>query len=480
MEKKGELKINARSFISTLCILFVIMIFAGVLTRVLPQGSFERITDPSGNVEVVEGSYQLDEDAHRLPVWRWFTAPFEVIVRDENSLTAIVIIVFILLVGGTFCVLDKAGVFGYVISSTIRRFGGKKYMLLSVICLICMLLGSTIGLLEETVPLVPLLVSLAVALGWDKLVGVGMSMLAVGVGFAAGTFNPFTVGITQQLCGLPAYSGMWLRLIVFVIMYAVLLLFLIPYARKVEKHPEKSLVYDKDSAAGAQCGSEPESRDKHVRRAAVAFMAVIAVIFAYVLTALTVPGMSDYSMPVMAVALSAGGIIAGKLSHKFEKGVVRDFLRGILNILPCVLFILMSMSVRYIVATGGVMDTILNWTYNMIKGLSPIWAVLIVYALVLILEFFISSAASKAFLIMPLIIPLADMIGLTRQSVVLAYCFGDGFTNVIFPTNALLLIVLGLTGIPYAKWFRFSWKTQVAMLVVSCAVLMFGVWIGYN
>ncbi len=477
----GNLKIGTKSFISTVAILLALMVFAGILTQILPQGSYERVLDSNGNEMVVQGSYTIAENAEKLPVWRWFTAPFE-LFGDSQSLTAIVIIVFIILVGGTFSILEKADVFRYLIASTIRKFGNKKYLLLCLVTLLCMVLGSTMGLLEETVPLVPILVLLSLALGWDTLTGLGMSIMAVGFGFAAGTFNPFTVVIAQRLADVPLFSGLWMRLIAFVLIYALLCLFLVRHAKKVEKNPESSLVFSSDEERRENLKAEDNTallENKNIANAAKAFGISMLLVLAYVVTALAVPSLSDYTMVVMAVVITFGGIVAGRISKYKSRGMWKDFLSGMLSMAPGSILIILSMSVRFIIEEGGIMDTILHWAYTMMHDLSPMTAILIVYLIVLIIQFFISGAASKAFLIMPLIVPLADMIGLTRQSIVLAFCFGDGFTNVFFPTNALLLIVLGLVSVPYSKWFRWTWKLQTVILAVTALLLLLAVKVGY-
>ena len=478
---KGGLHVSTRSFLTTVAILVALMVLAGVLTRVLPQGQYARTLDANGNEIVVEGSYVLTPDADRLPVWRWFTAPIEML-GDAQALTAIVIIVFILLVGGAFSVLDRAGVFRYLIAATIRRFGGRKYLLLCLISLLCMALGSTMGLLEETVPLVPLLVLLSLALGWDTLTGVGMSLLSVGFGFAAGTFNPFTVAVAQKLAGVPLFSGLWLRLIVFVLIYALLCVFLVHHAKKVEKNPQVSYTFAQDEARRSTLtasGNDEILANKAVGRAALAFVIALGCVFGYVLLALTIPGLSDYTMVVMALALPCGALIAGGISRYNPKGMWKDFGSGVLSMAPGAVLILLSMSVRHIIEQGGILDTLLHGAYTLLQGMTPFAAILILYGIVLVFQFFVSSAASKAFLIMPLIVPLADLIGLTRQSVVLAFCFGDGFTNVFFPTNAMLLIVLGMMDIPYTKWFKWTWKLQLVVLILTALLLIFAVSVGY-
>lgn len=489
MEKStGGLKIGAKTFISTLAILFAIMLLAGVLTRILPMGEYTRVTDEAtGAQSIVTDSYRVipESERERLPIWRFFTAPFEVFF-DENAATAIAIIVFILLVGGAFAVLDKAGVLQAIVSLAIRKVGGvgkRRYYLIAALSFICMLLGSTMGLLEETIPLVPIIVSLSLSLGYDTLLGLGMSLMAVGFGFAAGTFNPFTVGIAQNLAGVALFSGLWLRLIVFVLIYALLALFLISYAKRLEKDPRRSVMFEQDQKK-RECGAFTVDLTAHtdarVSRAAGLFGLTLAAVFAYVIVSLFVPVLSGYSMVVMALLMPIGALIAGRASGYAKPAqMFKDFFSGLIAIAPSVILILLAMSVKHIIVAGGVLDTILHAANSALCGVSPYGAILLVYLFVLILQFFISSASSKVFLIMPLICPLADMIGLTRQQVVLAFCFGDGFTNVLFPTCAVLLIALGLVDVPYGKWLRFAWKIQLAILVITAALLLFAIKIGY-
>ena len=480
-KSSGSMNLSVRSFLSTVAILLSLMVLAGVLTRVLPQGQYDRALSESGYEMVVDGSYRTLDTAEKLPVWRWFTAPVEML-GDAQALTAVVIIIFILLVGGTFAVLEKAQVFRYLIAVTINRFGGRKYLLLCLITLLCMVLGSTIGLFEETVPLVPILVLLALALGWDTMTGLGMSIMAVGFGFAAGTFNPFTVVVAQKMADLPLFSGLWLRVVTFMLIYALLCFFLIRHAKRVERKPSLSPTFAADEVRRQNLtpdGDKALLTGTRVLHAVKVFGAAVALLFLYVFTALLIPALTDYTMVVMAVLLTAGGLIAGKVSGYTEKGMFKDFLSGMVSMLPGALLILMSMSVRHILEAGGILDTILYLARGLLTDMSPHTAILVIYGIVLALQFFISSAASKAFLILPLIAPLADMVGLSRQSIVLAFCCGDGFTNVFFPTNALLLIVLGMMGVPYAKWFKWTWKLQLAVLVLTALVLLFAVEAGY-
>lgn len=473
------LKISRNTFIATVVLLLCIMILAGVLTRVIPQGSYQYI-EQDGRQVIVPDSYTEVTDSQRLPVWRWFTAPGEVLATDQ-AVTAVMIMAFIMLIGGSFLVLEQGGILSHIMYSVIHRYEKRKYTLLAVMILICMLLGSTMGLFEETVTLVPITVALALVLGWDSLVGIGMSILAVGFGFAAGTLNPFTVGVAQRLAGLPAFSGLGFRVVLFVLVYLLLAGFMIRYAKKIEKTPQKSLMYAQDIRTRTHYQSvmdQTSGDDPAKKRAARIFVAALLLVFLYIVVAFFVDGMSDYAMPVMAVLFTAGALTAGRAGG-LKKGLFKTFLKGVGSIAPSVLLILLAMSVTHIMRVGGILDTILHFFYLQIAHLGPLVGALVIFGLVLLFNFFIGGAA-KAFLLIPIIVPLADMIHITRQTAVQAFVLGDGFTNMIYPTNVVLLIVLGMTGVSWGKWFRWTWKLQLALLVLSVGAMAVAVWTGYG
>ena len=204
MEQKAGAQIGKRAFIQSAIILLVLMIAAGVLTRVLPAGTYDRY-EAEGRILIDPGSYRIIERPD-YPAWRWFTAPVEVL-WGEDSLIIITIIVFILLVSGAFAVLEKCGILTSVLAKIVNRFRTRRYTLLLVVSLFFMLLGGFFGILEEIIPLVPLMIALSYSLGWDALVGLGMSVLATNIGFSAAVTNPFTIGVAQKLAGLPLFQA---------------------------------------------------------------------------------------------------------------------------------------------------------------------------------------------------------------------------------------------------------------------------------
>ena len=487
MADNAGIRIEKRTFLSTVCVLLCVMICAGVLTLVLPQGRYERQCADNGYEEIIADSYTV-VDGERLPVWRWFTAPVEVLFSSD-SLVAVMVTLFLIFIGGTFLVLDRSGVMKWLLGRVVRRFGGRRYLLMAALVLVGMLAGSVMGLFEEFAPLVPIVVALSLALGWDSLMGLGMSILAVGFGFSVGTFNPFSILVAQELAGLPIFSGLWFRILSFCLFYALLFGFLYAYGKKLDRDPTRSPAYESDRGLREKYRFDPDEAvgedDPRLKKAVWIFVAALGCAALYILVSLVMTYcgndiLTDFTLPMLLVALTVGGLLAGRASGCAPKALLRDFGKGMLAMLPGALLIVMAMSAKQIVQAGGVMDTILHGAYQLLSGLGKYESILLVFAFVLVLEFFISSASAKAFLVIPLVVPFASLIGLTRQSIVQAYCFSDGFTNVFWPTNACLLIVLGLVNLSYGRWLRFSWKLMLGVLALSVGLLLGAVAIGYG
>ena len=438
VEKKG-LNISAKSFITAIAVIFVLMALTYGLTFVVPGGG--------------------------IPFWKWILSPVLVLGAEDN-VSLIAVLVFLLVIGGVFNCLDKCGLMKYMLDKITYRFGKERYKLLALVALFFMAMGSFIGSFEECVPLVPIVVALAIRLGWDALVGMGMSLLAIGCGFAAGVCNPFTVGVAQELAGLPMFSGMWFRAICFVLVYGLLVGFLSTYAKRIEKPlnvnaTENSFVANQKMDKGLIC-----------------FAGLMIFGILVVLSSVFVTALQDYTMIIVAVTFLAAGIVSSLVSGMGKRlGIV--FWDGLVSVLPAVLMILMANSIKYTLVEGNILDTILQAAVSIASTL-PRWAVILfIYLVVLIMNFFIASGSAKAFLLMPLIVPVAEVFGISAQLCVVAYAFGDGFSNVFYPTNPVLLISLGLADVDYGKWAKWSLPFQVMNLMLTSGLLMLGLLIGY-
>ena len=474
-QNKRVFNIGTRSFVAALLILFILMVLTFALTFVLPAGEYQRVTT-DGTESIVAGTYHAVEGG--LPFWKWLLSPF-LALGASGSVTVIAIILFLLVIGGAFNAMDECGLLSYLFNRVYRLAEGQKYRLLLLVAFFFMCLGAFVGSFEECVPLVPIAVALAYSLGWDALVGLGMSLLAVGFGFSTGVCNPFTVGVAQELVGLPMFSGIWMRFVTFVLIYGLLLAFLIPYAKRIERNPQRSLIYDQKMIERWASLRTEFSQEKRKDAALIWFAGILGAGIALILCSSFVPLLQDLIMPVIALIFLLAGTLSSLVFGMGLKCYLRSFGKGMVNILPAVLLILMANSIRYTMVESKILDTILYQTVQLTQNASSGVVVLLIYALALIMELFISSGSAKAFLLMPLIAPVADLSGISRQISVLAYAFGDGFSNVFYPTNPVLLISLGIVGISYGKWFKWSAKIQLAVLALTCALLLFANVIGY-
>ncbi len=466
--KSQGLNVSVKSFITAIAVILVLMVLTYALTFFIPGGEYARTVDEAGNTILdVDGGFTYVEGG--LPFWKWLLSPILVLGAEGGGMIA-AILVFLLVIGGVFNSLEAGGLMRYMLARLVDRFGHARYKLLAVVTFFFMAMGSFIGSFEECVPLVPIVTALAVGLGWDAVTGLGMSLLAVGCGFAAGVCNPFTVGVAQSLAGLPMFSGLWLRLVSFLLIYALLLGSLLRHARKL----------DARKLPGAEGGKQAFVPEGKLDRGLVCFASVVGVGILLVLSSGFISALQDYTMIIVAIMFLAAGIGACLLSGMSGKELGRTFCKGMVSILPAVLLILMASSVKYTLTESRILDTILHGAVGLAEGMPRWLIVLFIYFLVLFLNFFISSGSAKAFLLIPLIVPMAQVFGIPAQLCILAFAFGDGFSNVFYPTNAALLIALGLADVSYGRWVRYSWKFQLMNLILTSLLLLFGLAVGYG
>ena len=465
MEKrKNSLNISAKSFLAAIGIIFLLMVATYALTFLVPGGEYARTMDEAGHTIInTEAGFRAVEGG--LPFCKWILSPL-LVLRAEGSGALIAVIAFLLIIGGVFNALHECGLMGYMLQKLAHRFGAVRYRLMSVLVLFFMAMGSLVGSFEEVVPLVPIVTSLAVGLGWDVLTGVAMSLLAAGCGFAAGVANPFTIGVAQTLAGLPMFSGIWLRLVAFVCIYLLLLFFVRFHARRL---PNRGFV----------SGTGDHVPDTRMDKGLLLFGCILGAGIALVLSSGFIPALRDYTMIIVAVMFLVAGVAATLAAGMGIKGLLKSFLSGLIAIAPSVLMILMAASIRYTLVEGKILDSLLHWAVTAAGGMSRGLLVLFIYGICLVLNFFIPSGSAKAFLLIPLIVPLAGLFGVSSQICILAFAFGDGFSNVFYPTNPCLLISLGLVDSSYGKWARYSVKFQLMNLVLTSALLLFGLAVGY-
>ena len=463
-EQKG-LNIGVRSFVTAIAVIFALMVAAYLLTLTIPGGTYTRVEDAAGHlvIDTVAGFSHVEGG---IPFWKWVLSPILVLGASGSS-TLLAVIAFLLAIGGVFTMLDRCGLMAYILHKTTSRFRAVRYRLLAVVSLFFMALGAMIGSFEECVPLVPMVVALSIGLGWDALTGVGMSLLAAGCGFAAGVCNPFTVGVAQELAGLSMFSGIWLRLVAFAFIYLLLLGFLWKHAKNVEKPLS-------DAKTAQTFRSDPR-----MDRGMAGFLGILSAGIAIILSAAFIPALQDYTMITVAVMFLTAGLVSASLCGVSPRDMGVTFWNGITGILPAVVMILMASSIKFTLEEARVLDTILHGAVGLAQTLPGWTVILFIYLIVLVMNFFIPSGSAKAFMLIPLIVPLAQIFGISPQLCVVAFAFGDGFSNAFYPTNPTLLIALGLADVSYQDWFRWSGKFQTANLLLTSMILLLGLTVGY-
>lgn len=474
------LSLNKKTMATISVVLMLVLAFIGVLTQTLPRGEYQIISQ-DGHEAIVDGTYEVLED-YKMPIWKIILSPI-LCLGSSHAGTGIAIIAIIVLIGGSFLILDKCGILKFIMATLIKKYSNKKYTLMATVIFVCMLLSSTAGILEESITLVPIAVAVSLALGWDSLVGLGLSLVSIAWGFTAATFNPFNVVTVQKLADLEVFSGLWLRLIVFAGVYLILFLFLYFYAKKIEKDPTKSPVYESDKVLREKYTMSDAQlilNDEKIRKGTRAFITclLIDVIFIILDFALSLGG--GLSLPAMGILFTVGGLLAGYHTGLRGKKLGASFLQGARTIAPAIPLIIFVIAISYVLNEGKIMHTILYNINSLMQGMSPYAAIFLLFAIIAILEFFIGSGTAKAFLIMPLVAPLSDLVGITRQSVVTTFCIADGFTNLLYPTNGLMIIAIGLISVSYGKWIKWSWKLFVGEFAFSALIMLLMVAINYQ
>ena len=472
-KKKSFANISAKSFLTVVAVLTFILVFCGALSYFVPQGEFLRDADGI----IITDSYTEGKVSGIAP-WRVITAPFRVFA-SEDATTIIVISVFLLIMSGVFNLLEKTGGIKVFIAKIMSRLRDKGGPIVCITVLIFMLFGSLFGMFEELVTLLPIIIVFMLSLNFDTMTGLGACLLAACFGFSTAITNPFSVGLAAQYAGVSVTDGVWLRLVFFAIVYVVLCVFLMLHVKKIEREPKCSLSYESDLKKKEELATQTNEAfadNNKVFKVYSVFFGIQAV--ALVLIA-TVRAISGLAIPILAASFLISGIVAGLLVCNKKSDVARHIINGAVAMLPAVLMIALASSVKLVMTESGIIDTIMYFVLTLLVGKSKFLAIILIYFLILFLQLFIGSASAKIVLVMPIVMPIATALGISPTLVILTYCMADGFTDVIMPTNPVLLIGLSMANVSYLKWVKWTWKLQVLVFLITVLILFFGVAIGY-
>lgn len=472
-KEKALSTINTKSFISVVVVLTIILMLSGLLTLVIPQGHFQR--DEGG--QIIAGTF-TEGNIEGIAFWRVITAPFRVFFVEGN-VTIIMISLFLLIMSGVFNLLDKTNGIKVIMNKVVSRFGKRKKLVVCICVLFFMLFGSLFGLFEELITLLPFMIIFMLSLGFDTMTGVGVCLLSACFGFSAAITNPFSVGIASNLANISTLQGVWLRIIFFALIYALVCFFLLRYSKKIEQDPKRSMTYEDDEEKRNSLMQINSGYSEHDNKTFKVYLVFFIVQLAVLILSAVIRPISGYAVPILASTFLIGALICGWLVCKDMKKVLKHIGVGAVAMLPAVLLIALASSVNLVMQESGVLDTIMNYVIGLLQGANPFVSVLFIYALILILQVFIGSASAKIFLVMPILLPICSVVGISPSLLILIYCMADGFSDVLLPTNPVLLISLSMSNVSYGKWVKWTWKIQLAVLILSLAILYFALNIGF-
>lgn len=457
----------------TFTIVFGLIVLAAILTWVVPAGEYTRVVE--GGREVV-----LNDSFHRVDAapqtWQVFSALFNGFVDKAD------IIVFILMVGGAFWILNNSHAIDVGVMAFLRRVQrlsryklvsklGVNNIIITLVMLLFSLFGAVFGMSEETIAFVVVFIPLAIQMGYDSIVGVCMCYVAAHVGFAGAMLNPFTIGIAQGIAGLPLFSGLEYRFFCWVTLTVVGIAFVLWYAARVKAMPERSPVYKLDDYWRERASSTEQSTltVRHILILILLLLTIVALVVG-------VLAWGWYIAEISALFL-AMGILAGIIDRQSADDIAKLFLAGCKDILSAALVVGLASGIIFILRDGHIMDTLLYGLSRSLAHTGEVASLAVMYVFQTLLNIVMPSGSAKAALTMPIMTQFADLIGVSRQTTVLAFQFGDGFTNMLTPTSGVLIGVLGIARIPYGTWLRWVWKFILALIAIGFILMLPTLWL---
>lgn len=460
----------------TFTIVFALIVLAAALTWVVPAGEFVRQSvEVNGSTRevVVNDSFHYVESAPQT--WQVFSALYNGFVDKAD------IIIFILMVGGAFWILNNShaidvGVMAFLRS--VRRLGryklikklGVDNIIITFVMLLFSLFGAVFGMSEETIAFVVVFIPLAIQMGYDSIVGVCMCYVAAHVGFAGAMLNPFTIGIAQGIADLPLFSGLEYRMFCWVVLTVVGIAFVLWYAHRVKAKPERSPVHKLDDYWRNRVESNQQTTLtlRHGLILAVLLITIVALVVGVLRW--------DWYIEEISALFLAMGIVSGIIDRQGADDIAKLFLAGCKDILSAALVVGLASGIIFILRDGHVIDTILYGLTRSLGELGEMMSLAVMYVFQTLLNIVMPSGSAKAALTMPIMTQFADQIEVSRQTTVLAFQFGDGFTNMLTPTSGVLIGVLGIARIPYGTWLKWAWKFILALIFLGFLLMLPTLW----
>ena len=449
----------------TYVILVTIMFIVLILTHIIPAGSYERVEDAvTGKMVVVPDSYAY-VDAEAPGLFGLFQA------LEAGYVDAADIMFLIIFAYGFVYVLTKNGTMDAALGTLVRKIGNCVQLLIPITMLILGLMASTMGIYEEVYGLFPVFVGIFVALGYDAVVGGAVIFLGVSIGYAAGTTNPYTIAIAQDIAGVELYSGMGFRWLIFAVTEIIAIAYVMYYARKVKKNPTKSVVYGTElDAVKAKSLNELQTASMNIRQGLVLFFGVIIFLFYAILN------LGWYVDEISAFFLMAM-VVAGIISGYSATEICKTFIESTKSMVSSMLIVGFTRGILILMKEGMITDTIVYGLVSLLKNTSTYLSAYGMIIIENIVKLFINGSTSAATITMPILAPTAELVGMSRSIAVLAYQLGHSFADIFWPTSCALCC--GLMGVPINKWYKFITPLFGILFIMEFVFMTAAVMIGY-
>lgn len=448
--------------INTLLLIYIIVVITALLTFIVPAGEYQREVK-NGKTVVVPNSYRELPEKYPQGIGAMILAPIKGFEKAAE------IIVFILIIGGAFMIIQKTGAIDLGLKKLAFVMSEKpslqKYFI-PVTMTAFSLAGSLFGMCEETMPFVLIFIPLAITLGYDSLVGTAIPFLGAAAGFAGAILNPFTLGIALKISELPYDIGLWYRVLIWLISTVSMIFFVVRYANKIKKNPQLSPVYDIDRARNinTDISSDINFTKQHK---------IILAVFALGMVVMVI-GILEFGWFILEIAglFMVLGFVSGAIAKMDSNTMIEYFKEGARDFVGVAFIIACAKGLLVIATDGKIIDTMLYSMSNLISGLHPVLAAQMMFITQGTINFFVHSGSGQAALTMPVMAPLADVLNIPRFAAVLAFQFGEGWINPILPTSGVTMGVLGLAGIPYNKWFKWLLYLQIYFFILALILLI--------
>ncbi len=444
----------------TLVIIFVIILAAVVLTWLIPSGEYVRVEDAATGKKLIDpSSFHLVEST---PVTHWAIMDY-VVTGFSKSIDLILVILF---AGGAFHMVTESGALQASVAKVARRFSSRLYIFIPILTLVFTAIGTSQGV-NLFIPFVPITLMLSYALGLDSIVGVGIILLGGAIGFSTGTLQINTTLVAQEIAGLQPYSGIGYRFVCLVVFYVITNAYLIRYAMKIQKDPQLSPMYELDQQNEMKNNADLDSFGTMTWRRWAILAVVVGALGLIVYGGLNL----DWEMANFAAMFLWLTVIVGLLDKKGPSAIAKGLVVGCKTMLGAALIIGLARAIAAVLSAGGIIDTIVYAMAGVLNVVPSFLQAPVMFLLNIVINCFITSGSGQAAVVMPLFLPVADLVGMTRQTAILAFNFGDGFCNYVLPTSTALMELIGAANVPYDKWMKFMWKLFLIWCVTGCVLV---------